>query len=79
MSVRWTELAARDLTGICDYTEEHSGPEAARKVALRVYEAVDSLSSRILADPDASQAPGNLSSPAYPFSLYIVSAKTLSK
>jgi toxin ParE1/3/4 len=43
MSVRWTEAAARDLTSICDYTEEHSGPEAARKVALRVYEAVGSL------------------------------------
>ena len=33
----------RDLTGICDYTEQHSGPEAARKVVLRVYEAVGSL------------------------------------
>lgn len=43
MSVRWTEAAARDLTKICDYSEEHSGPEAARKVALRVYEAVGSL------------------------------------
>jgi toxin ParE1/3/4 len=43
MRVRWTEPAARDLTGICDYTKEHCGPEAARKVALRVYEAVGSL------------------------------------
>jgi toxin ParE1/3/4 len=43
MRIRWTEPAARDLTGICDYTEEHSGPGAARKVALRVYEAVGSL------------------------------------
>jgi toxin ParE1/3/4 len=43
MRVRWTEAAARDFTGICDYTEEHSRPEAARKVALRVYEAVGSL------------------------------------
>ena len=43
MRVRWTEPAAHDLTGICDYTEEHSGQEAARKVALRVYEAVGSL------------------------------------
>lgn len=42
MRVRWTEPAARDLTGICDYTEEHSGAEAARKVALRVYEAAGS-------------------------------------
>ena len=39
----WTERAAPDLTGICDYTEEHSGPEAALKVALRVYEAAGSL------------------------------------
>ena len=39
MRVRWTEPAARDLTGICDYTEEHSGPEA----ALKVYEAIGSL------------------------------------
>jgi len=30
MRVRWTEPAARDLTGICDYTQEHHGPEAAR-------------------------------------------------
>ena len=33
----------RDLTGICDYTEEHEGPEAARRVALRIYEGVASL------------------------------------
>ena len=25
MRVRWTEPAARDLTGIYDYTKEHSG------------------------------------------------------
>lgn len=43
MRVRWTESAARDLTNICDYTREHSGPEAARKLALHVYEAVGSL------------------------------------
>ena len=43
MRVRWTEPAVRDLTGICDYTDEHSGPGAARKVALRVYQAVGSL------------------------------------
>jgi len=43
MRVRWTEPAARNLTDICDYTEEHSGAEAARKVALSVYEAVGSL------------------------------------
>lgn len=43
MRIRWTEPAARDLTNICDYTREHNGPEAARKLALRVYEAVGSL------------------------------------
>lgn len=43
MRIRWTEPAARDLTNICDYTQEHSGPEAARKLALRLYEAVGPL------------------------------------
>jgi len=44
MRIRWTEPAAHDLTGICDYTQEHNGPDAARKLAVRIYEAVDSLS-----------------------------------
>jgi toxin ParE1/3/4 len=44
MRVRWTEPAAVDLTGICDYTQEHHGPEAARKLALRVFETIGSLS-----------------------------------
>jgi len=26
MRIRWTEPAARDLTNICDYIEEHDGP-----------------------------------------------------
>jgi toxin ParE1/3/4 len=43
MRIRWTEPAARDLTGVCDYAQEHHGPEAARKLALRIYEAVGSL------------------------------------
>jgi plasmid stabilization system protein ParE len=45
MRIRWTEPAARDLTNtnICDYTEEHDGPEAARRVALRIYEGVGAL------------------------------------
>jgi len=43
MRIRWTEPAARDLTNICDYTEEHDGPEAARRVALRIYEGVSTL------------------------------------
>jgi toxin ParE1/3/4 len=43
MRVRWTEPAARDLTGICDYTREHLGRESARKLAEHVYTAVGSL------------------------------------
>lgn len=43
MRIRWTEPAARDLTAICDFTDEHDGPEAARRVALHVYEDVSAL------------------------------------
>jgi toxin ParE1/3/4 len=43
MLIRWTEPALRDLTGICDYTEEQDGLEAARRVAIRIYEAVTAL------------------------------------
>jgi hypothetical protein len=43
MRIRWTEPAAHDLTLICDYIEEHDGPEAARKVALRIYEGIGRL------------------------------------
>ncbi|MGO4885850.1 MAG: type II toxin-antitoxin system RelE/ParE family toxin [Bryobacteraceae bacterium] len=44
MRVRWTEHAARDLADICDYTEDHNGPEAARRIALRIYEGLSTLS-----------------------------------
>jgi addiction module RelE/StbE family toxin len=43
MRLRWTEPAAQDLTRICDYIEAQSGPAAARKVALTIYEGVSSL------------------------------------
>jgi toxin ParE1/3/4 len=43
MRIRWTEPAASDLTGICDYIEEHDGPEAARKVAFRIHEGIEKL------------------------------------
>jgi toxin ParE1/3/4 len=43
MRIRWTEPAARDLTNICDYIEEHDGPAIARRVALALYEGVSSL------------------------------------
>jgi plasmid stabilization system protein ParE len=43
MRIRWTELAARDLTGICDYTEQRDGAEVARRTALRIYESINDL------------------------------------
>ncbi len=43
MLIRWTTPAACDLTGICDYIEERDGLEAARKVAIRIYEGVERL------------------------------------
>jgi len=43
MRIRWTELAQRDFTNICDYTEEQNGPAAARRIALRIYEAIGLL------------------------------------
>jgi len=41
--IRWTEPAVNDLTHICDYTEEHDGPAAARRIALRLYSGIASL------------------------------------
>ena len=41
--IRWTEIAARELTSICDYIQEHDGTPAARRVALKIYERVESL------------------------------------
>jgi len=50
MLIRWTVPAARDLTGICDYINDHDGPEASRRVALRIYEGADPSSGfRIVA------------------------------
>jgi len=43
MRVRWTPAAAQDLTRICDYIEEHTSAAAARRVALTIYEGVNSL------------------------------------
>ena len=43
MRIRWTEPAAHDLTQICDYIAEHSGPATARRVALTIYEGISSL------------------------------------
>lgn len=43
MQLRWTPAAVRDLTRICDYIAEHSSAAAARRVALVIYEGVNSL------------------------------------
>jgi toxin ParE1/3/4 len=43
--VRWTEPAVTDLTGICDYVQQHDGSEAALRIALRIYHALDALSA----------------------------------
>lgn len=43
MRIRWTEPAARDLTEICDYIEQHDGRSTARRVALAIYQGVGSL------------------------------------
>jgi toxin ParE1/3/4 len=43
MDVRWTEPASLDFTQICDYLQEHEGPAMARRVALSIYERVQSL------------------------------------
>ena len=41
--IRWTGAAARDLTHICDYIEEHESAATARRVALAIYQGVSSL------------------------------------
>ena len=43
MIVRWTRPAADDLTHICDYTAELFGAAQARRAAMSIYAAVDSL------------------------------------
>ncbi len=43
MRIRWTEPAARDLTLICDYIDEHDGPVTARRVAVTIHEGISSL------------------------------------
>jgi addiction module RelE/StbE family toxin len=43
MRLRWTEPAVHDLKKICDYVDAHDGAAAARRIALRIYEGLDSL------------------------------------
>lgn len=44
MHLRWTKPSVQDLESICDYINAHNGPAAARRIALRIYEGLDSLS-----------------------------------
>jgi toxin ParE1/3/4 len=43
MRIRWTEPASRDLTQICDYLTKEDSHATARRVALRIYERVHTL------------------------------------
>ena len=43
MIVRWTKPAANDMAQICDYTESRFGAVQARRAALAIYDAADSL------------------------------------
>jgi plasmid stabilization system protein ParE len=43
MLVRWTKPATDDLTSICDYSEERFGIAQARRAALTIHDAADSL------------------------------------
>jgi toxin ParE1/3/4 len=43
MIVRWTRPAADDLTHICDYTENRFDAAQARRAALAIHGAADSL------------------------------------
>ncbi len=43
MLVRWTKIATSDLTHICDYTNARFGALQARRAALTIHNAADSL------------------------------------
>lgn len=43
MHIRWTESAGHDLSVLCDYTEQHDGAEAGRRLARRIYERLGTL------------------------------------
>jgi toxin ParE1/3/4 len=45
MFVRWTTSAVDDFTNICDYTDERFGAAQARRAALGIYDAIDSLTA----------------------------------
>jgi toxin ParE1/3/4 len=69
MRIRWTEPAARDLTNICDYTEEHDGPDSRpprRAPNLRGHSAL-SRSFHAVAGPGRKPGTRELVFPGLPF------------
>jgi toxin ParE1/3/4 len=45
MLIRWTEPAASDLTQICDFLKEHASSGIARRVALSIFQNIDTLTN----------------------------------
>ena len=43
MRIRWTQPAVNDLTSISDYLDKHDSAATARRIALAIYECVNSL------------------------------------
>lgn len=43
MHIRWTQPAVQDFTRICDYLEERAGASVARRVALTIFQTINSL------------------------------------
>lgn len=46
MTIRWTRMAAEDLSKISDHTEERFGAAQAKRAANTIYEAADLLKSQ---------------------------------
>ena len=43
MRIRWTDLAANDLTSICDYLEQYATAAIAERVAKAIFSNIDQL------------------------------------
>jgi toxin ParE1/3/4 len=48
MPLRWTAPAVKDLVWICDYTEVRFDPAQARRTAIAIYDAAESLEAHPL-------------------------------
>lgn len=45
MQLRWTDSAVHDFTHLCDYIQDHGGPNRARRVALSIHRQLDVLAT----------------------------------